>query len=79
MTEIEQLRKEINELRERLSGLEARKQRIEGDEWTEMQKLKRAWDEAEKAKPPAPRPSWFEPPPSTTWMVDVPKRFTTLC
>ena len=61
MSELEQLRKEVNELRERLALLEARKDRLEGVEHDryrkDMDSLKRAFEESGKAWP-TQRPFW---------------------
>jgi hypothetical protein len=70
MTELEQLRKEVNELRERLALLEARKDRLEGAEHDRYRKesdaLKRAVEETYRAKPTQQPfwptgPQWFNP------------------
>jgi DNA repair exonuclease SbcCD ATPase subunit len=43
MSEIEQLRKEVNELRERLAKLEARKDRLEESEWRKFRDTRDDW------------------------------------
>ena len=52
MSELEQLRKEVNELRERLARLEARKDRIEQAQWREYQNQRQEW--SQHATPPQP-------------------------
>jgi predicted nuclease with TOPRIM domain len=60
MTELEQLRKEVNELRERLALLEARKDRLEGAEYDHYRKerdaLYRAWADKQPPWPLRPTP-----------------------
>lgn len=57
MSELEQLRKEVNELRERLARLarlEARKDRIEQAQWREYQNQRQEWSQ----HAPPPQPLW---------------------
>lgn len=55
MTELQQLRKEINELRERLAKLEARESRIEERAVAELRKQRDEWL---KSVPYTIRPPW---------------------
>ena len=66
MTEIEQLRKEINELRERTAKLEARKERAQRVEYERFRQERDEWFR-QNPMPPA-SPHWISPrdfPPGT--------------
>jgi hypothetical protein len=56
-SEIEQLRNELNVLRERIAVLEHKEKLLKEKAWQDNQKLKREWEEAEKAT----TPRWNDP------------------
>ena len=55
MNEVERLREEIRDLRERLARLEARKDRMERESYAEFQRAKEEWVRAN----PMPQPQFI--------------------